>query len=711
MTPILAWLLKSIICSGILYLYYLLFLKDKVFNRYNRFYLMASVILSLTLPFLHFSVPQDNYMANDSFQILNTVIASGGEDFNELKTASDANMISSAMVGYLLYSIPLLILLLGFTFSLHSIHALYLNNIKSKIEDVTIVTTDDAPGTPFTFLHLLFWNKNISLTSDNGKKILSHELVHIQQKHSYDQIFLQLIQCLFWINPFVWIIKRELTIIHEFLSDEQAVAPGDTAAFAEMMLQTAYTNQHFSIANHLSFSSIKRRINMIKKNKNPKMNYLSRIVAIPVIALLVGVSSAYVSKNKINAESNLTTYDNVISNLLQQKSSVNIDKALNNTSTPNNIELRSEDPIVILLDAGHGGSDAGAFSSIAKVKEKDLTLAIVKRIVALNTDPKIKFILTRQADETILVKNRTANLTDSIDLVISIHVDNGPFKGQNEKSGVQIFVSRDEFKNSTQSKIFGSAITSAFSKNYELPVGNSIQQRQMGVWILQALEVPSIIIETGYMNNPKDMAFLTTEKGITSIANNILNGIKTYANATNLVPSKNLKGNSVTLSGTEKELHLKNLTYTNEKNDIKFEIAGEVLVTDDDNLKITGISKFSNSGKLPLEHIYLDGVKVNESEFNKLPVNNIVSISVLKGNAAIAVYGEAAKEGAMVITTKANAATLYVIDGRVVTKTAFTNLVPNDIKTINVIQEEEALKLYGEQGKSGAIQVITKERK
>lgn len=730
MTPIIAWLLKSILCSGILYGYYLLFLKDKIFNKYNRFYLLAAVVLSLILPFVHFSVQPEHIASTTGFQMLTTVIATGGENFDEVMNAVPTSFISLQLIGYIFYAIPALLLLIGLSVSLVKIYQLYRKNQVTKIEDVTMVTTDDAPGTPFSFFNFLFWNKNINLHSDTGKKILSHELVHIKQKHSVDKVALQIAQCIFWINPFIWLIKRELSIIHEFLADEEAVAPGDTAAFAEMMLQSAYAGSNFSITNHLTYSSIKRRIKMINKNKNPKMNYLSRIIAIPVIAGLVFVSSAYISKVKEENKIEATESGSVNTDANQtptNKTNTTIVGSINTKPSP--VKLNSEEPIVVLLDAGHGGDDAGSMNLKTKQKEKDITLAIVKKIVELNKDENIKFILTRTKDETIAVKDRTINHKEDIDLFVSIHIDADGSKEQSERSGLNIWVPKLTNKSAEASRSFAAAMTGAFADSYELPVSNTARERSVGIWVLQAFDVPSILLEAGYINNPKDIAFLTSEKGLTSIANNILNGIKSFANGNSLAISSNhlssftftgKVGEEVVVTGIKKEGSVKIVGgeevvvngYPNKKEDVKFEISGDVLQSDSyDNFKMTGISKFSNTGKLPSEDIYLDGVKIDASTLNRLNADDIASISILKDAAAIKLYGETAKEGVILITSKKNDGAVYVVDGVVTDKTAFGKIMPNDIQSINVIKDAKAIKLYGENGKKGVIEVTTKKEK
>ena len=60
---------------------------------------------------------------------------------------------------------------------------------------------------------LLFWNKKIELQSEKGEQIFRHELFHIEQKHSRDIIFLEILTAIFWLNPFFH-LKKNLIARH-----------------------------------------------------------------------------------------------------------------------------------------------------------------------------------------------------------------------------------------------------------------------------------------------------------------------------------------------------------------------------------------------------------------------------------------------------------------------------------------------------------------
>ena len=114
------------------------------------------------------------------------------------------------------------------------------------------------------------------------------------------------------------------------------------------------------------------------------------------------------------------------------------------------------------------------------------------------------------------------------DLLISFHVDGEPATKGIKSSGMSFWVAKDEFANSANSKVLATAIINEFSNNCGIPVMPEINQRQNGVWILQAPSCPALLIETGFITNEKDVSYLKTNAAKETIAKNVLAGIEKY---------------------------------------------------------------------------------------------------------------------------------------------------------------------------------------
>jgi TonB-dependent SusC/RagA subfamily outer membrane receptor len=283
-TEIFMYLLKSMILSGIFYGYYSLFLKNTIYHAYNRFYLLAAMALSLVIPFLNlsmFTVAEEEVPAA---QVLIYLIQSSSAPVQAPSIAWEIlviGLISALFVGYLAYSIS-------------RIYLLKRKNPVTKMGEFYFIETE-LEEAPFSFFNNLFWKKSISIEEEGGRKILQHELSHIRQNHSIDRLFSQTICAIFWMNPFNWIIQKELQNIHEFIADRDAVGTGEVDAFAKMLLQNYYGNHFLNPSHSFYYSSIKRRIIMLTTSKIPKYAYLRKVAVLPMLAFILALFSIQVS--------------------------------------------------------------------------------------------------------------------------------------------------------------------------------------------------------------------------------------------------------------------------------------------------------------------------------------------------------------------------------------------------------------------------------
>ena len=287
-TEILMYLLKSMILSGIFFGYYSLFLKNTIYHAYNRFYLLASMALSLVIPFFKlsmFSITEEQAAGAKQVLIYLTQIPrSPVQEENIAWEIIVIATISSLFVCYLVYSV----------LRIFRLKAMY---TKKQMGEFTFIETD-LEEAPFSFFSNLFWKKSISMEDESGRKILKHELAHIREKHSWDRLFSQMICSVFWMNPFNWFIQKELQNIHEFIADRNAVGAGDVDAFAKMLLQTYYSNHFLNPSHSFYYSSIKRRIVMLTTSKIPQYAYLRKVAVLPMLAFILAIFSIQLRAQK-----------------------------------------------------------------------------------------------------------------------------------------------------------------------------------------------------------------------------------------------------------------------------------------------------------------------------------------------------------------------------------------------------------------------------
>lgn len=283
----------------------------------------------------------------------------------------------------------------------------------------------------------------------------------------------------------------------------------------------------------------------------------------------------------------------------------------------------------IIVDAGHGGSDAGAvgqYENSLRSKEKDVTLAISKKLVVelKKQLPELKVVPTRNTDVYQSPREKANIANDNKgDLFICIHADSGPLKTGKRQTGSKMVTKykitytgkgKKRKKHSTPYKVEvpiyeyykkplsingtsvfifaahktsdklkaimkeegdfemetgqdstintpdfntpeGRVLANVYAKRYQERsdkianlindevdktgrVALGVNQRQVGIWVLQATNMPAILIETGFINNPTDEKYLNSEKGQQELAEAITKAVINYKKA--------IEGNSIT---------------------------------------------------------------------------------------------------------------------------------------------------------------------
>lgn len=282
MTAITAYLIKSILISGVLYFYYQQLLKNKSFHYFNRFFLIAVVVLSAIVPMVNIEWQYAKVENNPFYLLVISTITTVKPQQNGLLTAH-----SSVLILCLVISLSLLVIL---AFKIRWIYRVKEKCKITKSDGFYFIETN-VKQAPFSFFNNLFWKQGLSLTDANGEKIFKHELTHIRQKHTYDRLFVQIMSSIFWLNPFYWLLQKELLTVHEFIADDVAVSAGDTEAFASMLLYSHNNGNYLSPSHHFFNSQIKRRLTMISSSKTIRYSWLRKAFALPVAFAAIFVLS------------------------------------------------------------------------------------------------------------------------------------------------------------------------------------------------------------------------------------------------------------------------------------------------------------------------------------------------------------------------------------------------------------------------------------
>lgn len=263
-------------------LYEIILAKEKHF-RFNRAFLLGGIFLSLTLPLISFSV-NSNAVVEDSFQgyiILPAVtiatVQSEGAGF----------IVRWGHVFGLIYLAGFAVYLFRLIFQLVQISKPLLRKSTNKEnkEGYTIINTNGEIPT-CSFFNYLFWDKTAELNEEERNQILEHELVHIRQLHSLDILLIGLLRAIFWFNPFIHLIKSNITEVHEYLADHYATRQIDVEDYSKLLTLQIFKNYDFVISNNFDKSQVVKRIRMLRSNRSRSL-WINLGLLVPVLAVLI----------------------------------------------------------------------------------------------------------------------------------------------------------------------------------------------------------------------------------------------------------------------------------------------------------------------------------------------------------------------------------------------------------------------------------------
>jgi TonB-dependent SusC/RagA subfamily outer membrane receptor len=604
-----------------------------------------AVVISLILPLLQ--LQWFTFFSSSSNTIhLYKIIYGSGEDEAAVNGNTTLNLEQVAICLLVIITVLRLTILCKRIYNIYRLKRKYPLQRLSKFDFVNT----DISSAPFSFLKNIFWRNDISLDEETGKQILQHEIVHIKQKHSWDKIFMQSVLCFYWINPFYYFIKRELYLIHEFIADEKAVKHSDADAFAKMLLTAQFGRFNFLPAQSIFYSSIKRRLIMLTTSKKPQFSYLRRLMVLPLIVSVVFMF-AFTVKTKTAGN-----------------------------SAP---EIKTSKSFVLVVDAGHGGKDNGAVGN--GLYEKNVALEIAQKIKEFSSQYGIDVVLTRNNDVYMSPQEKSnfAN-TQHADALISVHA-NANDKTHPDQSGFEIMLSPDNQKFATQNQVLGSAILQNISKDFN--AASALEQKTAGIWILKNSNIPSALIECGFITNVNDANDMKDDAKLQLMAKNILQGVAMYAN-NSFDRSKLYEIKSNALKDTNNPIQLK-----------------------------------SEAVNQPA--YVLDRKVVPVDEIKKINSNTIESVTALKDKDAVDKYGDKGKTGVVEVKSKtvnnthspiqakSEAVTqpTYVLDEKIITTDEMKKIDPNTIESINVLKDKTATDKYGVKGKNGVVQITSKPKK
>ncbi len=169
----------------------------------------------------------------------------------------------------------------------------------------------------------------------------------------------------------------------------------------------------------------------------------------------------------------------------------------------------------VVVDAGHGGNDGGTYSG--KIIEKDITLAVAKKMQKLLEEQDINVIMTRETDEYMELKERTqiSNENDT-DLFISVHCNY--YEGGSEVKGIECYYAEDDE--------ISKKVAETIMKNIDKISGlRNRGAKEEDYFVTEFNDAPAVLVEMGFLSNPTECKNLADSDYQQSLAEELVEGV------------------------------------------------------------------------------------------------------------------------------------------------------------------------------------------
>lgn len=289
----LVYLIQITLNLTLTYIIYKWTLENLKTHRFNRFYLLTAVILSLLLPSISIN-------SNTSLPELQSSITEISEIIiNPNEIQKTETIFNWAGLIYLIYFIGFGVSIYKFTNSI--IRLLNLKKLGRQVKkDQQHFVLLTSVKTPFTFASTIYLPEFTPI--DMSDDIIQHEIAHVKQKHSLDILLIELLHCFFWFHPIFFFFKKSIALNHEFLADDEVTSNRtNSAEYLKLLLNQTYDNNELPLSSSFNFNLTKKRFIMITRKNNPLKNALSITLACAAITL-TGITSTQAQEKKTKNE-------------------------------------------------------------------------------------------------------------------------------------------------------------------------------------------------------------------------------------------------------------------------------------------------------------------------------------------------------------------------------------------------------------------------
>jgi len=284
---LIVFIYESGICMAILFAMYWFFLRKETYFRFNRFYLLSSILAACVLPLVNLGLFENGHGISSWGGIsgiaetinIPAVTITGG--YGNVPPPSNNLQLFVVMI----YLTGAFLLIARMTLGILRLTILRRRGKMVRFDGYSILYLKHEMA-PFSFFKTIYLNESMTEGPDK-EYIVSHERIHIRQRHTLDNLFMELSLAIFWFNPFMWFLRAALRDTHEYLADNGVLTENVSRTTYQSLLLKQISGL-LPLAVTSSFNStIKNRIKMMYKSKSSALAKFKPLLLVPIVTFLM----------------------------------------------------------------------------------------------------------------------------------------------------------------------------------------------------------------------------------------------------------------------------------------------------------------------------------------------------------------------------------------------------------------------------------------
>lgn len=279
------YIINSALCLTVLMLFYHFLLAEQKMNHLKRFYLLGSLILAGLIPLISITYP----LADSNTSLIYTV-----NNSIPIIKLSDQTAPARDILPIVLWSLYLLgSIICGVRLGINLFTLRNKIQHGQKIRNLThtLILTREKE-IPHTFLNYIIVSKEAYLNKLIPAEIFIHEEAHVQQKHTLDIIFVEVLCVVFWFNPLLYWVKKEMKLNHEYLADQVVLKRSiDPVSYQQLLISFPGNFNKNSVVSPFHFALTKKRIMMMFRESSIRKMFIRLFMLLPILAICILIFS------------------------------------------------------------------------------------------------------------------------------------------------------------------------------------------------------------------------------------------------------------------------------------------------------------------------------------------------------------------------------------------------------------------------------------